>query len=409
MATDPTIIEGAIAAVGPNQGTSARIVQQTENQIFRYGPNLNPLIRMSNVMKRSSVKNMAFTIINDKRLPRFTRINNGAGYNTTDVSIVVDNGNYFRVQDVLEVTRTKEHAFVTAVSTNTLTVVRGYDLTAAGTGVAMVDNDEVRNLGQAQSERSGVPTNIQTDPGTIVNYLQIVSRVTNVSTIRQHTEEYGEPELQRQARATMDEMKIDAELDFKFGKPLADVQGSSPLDSSVGDGRWKTGGLLYWILNNAAANVLDANTVITQKTLWDHLGPLFEDMPDDSTNQNRELTALCGMKSFHAFHQWGLTPIQTTPETKRFGLALASYQAPVGILNLMQDYTMRGDEYADYMIIVNPMDLEYKYLEGLDVHIEANKETDNRKEKLDEVWGVIGLGIKRPELHGYIYNMQAGA
>jgi hypothetical protein len=407
--TDATVVSGVAAAVGSNAGTADRIVKQTTNEIFRYGPNLNPLIRMADVMKRRSVKNMEFTILNDKRLPRFTRINNGAGYSNSATSIVVDNGNYFRVQDLMQVTRTKEQSFVTAISGNTLTVIRGYDTAGAGTGVAMVDNDEVRNLGQAQSERSGTPASIQTDPGSIVNYCMIVSRSMNVSTIRMATEEYGEEEMKRQARATMDEMKIDAELDFKFAKPIADVQGSSPIDSSLSDGRWVTGGLEHFISTYASENALDANTVITQKTLWDHLAPLFENMPDDSTNQNRELVVLCGIKAFHAFHQWGLTPIQTTPQTKRYGLALTSYQAPVGLLNLVQDYTLKGDEYADYAMIVNPSDLEYVFLEGLDVKVYPNKDVDNRKEKLDEIWGTLGLGIKRPELHGYIYNMQAGA
>lgn len=407
--TDPTVLSGAIAAVGPNDGNADRIVKQVENEIFRYGPNLNPLVRMADVMGREAVKNMEFTVLNDKRVPRFTRINNGAGYNTSATSIVVDNGNYARVQDLAMNTATGEQFLITAISSNTWTVVRGYDSVAAGTGVAMTDNDEIRILGQAQSERSSTPASIQTDPGSILNYCQIFSRSMNVSFVRMHTEEYGEKEMQRQARNTMDELKIDTELAFKFGKPIKDVEGSSPLDSSVSDGRWATGGIEYWIDNYASSNILNANTVITQKSLWDFVGGLFENAPEDSTMQGKELVALCGSKAFNVFHEWKLPTLQTSETTKKFGIALQSYQAPTGVLNVVQDYSLKGDEYANYCFIINPMDLKYKYLDGLDVKVYADRDVDNRKEKLDEIWGVVGLGIGRPELHGYIYDMEAGA
>lgn len=409
MPTAPTVIGRASTIAGPGKGNADRFVPQIQDMIWNYGPNLNPLIRLAYMNKKRSVKNQTFKILNDKRLPRFTRINNGAGYNTSATSIIVDNGNYFRVGDVGEVTRTKEHFFVTAISTNTLTVVRGYDTGAAGTGVAMVDNDEVRVLGQAQSERAATPSIVTTDPGTITNYCQVMSRAIGLSVIRDHTEEYGPKEKARQKQQQMDEFKIDCNNFFMFGKPLADVEASSPLDSSVADSRYKTGGLKYWIDNSASANVLNAGGVITQTTFWNTVAPLYEDMPEDSTNQTKELIALCGRSAFFAFHQWALPTVQTSPGIKSLGFALSTIQAPVGKINLVQDYSLKGDEYADYCFLVNPNDLEYVYMDGLDMQIKPNVQLPNVKEVIDEVWGVIGLGIKRPELHGYIYNMNAGA
>ncbi|RJQ39512.1 MAG: hypothetical protein C4555_03125 [Dehalococcoidia bacterium] len=409
MPTAPTVISRAVAVGGPGVGNTDRLVIQIEDKIWQYGPNLNPLIRIANVTKKRSVGNQEFKVLNDKHLPRFTRINNGAGYNTTDTSIVVDNGNYAVAQMVVEVTRTGEHMLVTAVSSNTWTVERGYDTIAAGTGVAIVDNDEVRVLGLAGSERSGAPTSQQTSPGTVTNYAQLLMRSINLSEIRQHTEEYGPKELERQTKNTTYEFKVDTELFFKFGKPLKDVEGSSPLDGSVADTRYKTGGLKYWIDNYASANILDANSVITQTALWDFLAPLYEDMPEDATGQGMELMALCGSKAFNAFHSWAVARIETSVETKKYGLQLQTYQAPVGRLNLVQDYTLKGDEYADYMFVVNPKDLEYVYLQGMDMTVKTNVQANDVLERKDMIYGVIGLGIKRPELHGYIKNMQAAA
>lgn len=408
--SNATVINRAVTIEGPGRGNADRIWIPIEDKLWEYGPNMNPLTRMANVMKKRSVPHREFKVLNDKRLPRFTRINENSGYNTTAVTITVDNGNYFRVQDVIEITRTGEHCLVTGISGNDLTVVRNYATGGTpGTGVAMVDNDEIRILGQAQSERSATPSTITTDPGTVTNYTQLISRSSSVSLDRTRTDEYGPKEKQRQSKQAMDEIKIDNELNFKFGKPLKDVEGDSPRDSSVADSRYATAGIKWFVDNFASDNVLDANEVITQTTLWGFVAPLFENMPDDSTNQNRELVALCGMNAFHAFHQWGLSRVETTPDMKKFGMQLTTYLAPPGRLNLVQDYSLTGDEYSNYMFVINPMDLEYVYTDGHDVHIETNKQMPNVKEIVDEIWGEVGLGIKRPELHGYVYNMKAGA
>lgn len=407
--TVPNLINRAVTVGGPGAGNTDRFVPEIADTILQYGPNINPLTIISRQSKKESVGNQEYKIMNDKHLPRLTRVNNGGGYNTTDASIVVDNGNYAAPQMVVEVTRTGEHMLVTAVSSNTWTVERGYDVGGAGTGVAIVDNDEIRILGFAGAERSGAPTSIQTSPGTVLNYAQLHLRAVNLSKIRENTEEYGMKEHARQTKNTMYEFKVDVESAFLFGKPLKDVEGSSPLDGSLADTRYKTGGLKYWIDNYASQNILDANGVITQTALWDFLAPLYKYHPDDTTGQGMELTALCGPKAFHAFHSWAVARIDTSVDTKKYGLQLTTYQAPVGRINLVQHYMLEGDEYSDYMFIVNPRDLSYKYLQKMDLTVDTDVQTPGVLERKDMMYGVIGLGIGRPELHGYIKNMQAAA
>jgi hypothetical protein len=407
--TAPTIISRAVTVGGPGAGNADRFVPEIADKILQYGPNINPMTIISRGNKKESVGNQEYKIMNDKHLPRTTRVNNGGGYNTTDTSIVVDAGNYAAAQMIVEVTRTGEPMLVTAVSTNTWTVERGYDTDSAGTGVAILDNDEIRILGFAGSERSGTPVSIQTSPGTVLNYAQLQLRAVNVSKIRQNTQEYGPKEHERQTKNTMYEFKVDIESSFLFGKPLKDVEGSSPLDGSVADTRYKTGGIKYWIDNYASQNILDANGVITQVALWDFLAPLYKYHPDDTTGQGMELIALCGQKAFHAFHTWAVARIDTTPDTKKYGLQLSTYQAPVGKINLVQHYMLEGDEYADYMFVINPRDLTYKYLQNMDLTVDTEVQTPGVLERKDMMYGVIGLGIGRPELHGYIKNMAAAA
>lgn len=409
MPTNPTVINRAVAVGGPGGGNDDRFVAQIRDEILMYGPNINPLARISSVAKKRSVGNPTFKVMNDKQLPRFDAINNGAGYNTSATSIVVDNGSYFRVHDDVLVTRTGEHMLITAISTNTLTVVRGYDTGAAGTGVAMVDNDELMICGNTLSERAAAPTSLVTDPTTITNYIQRFGRVTSLSLQRKNTEEYGMDEKQRQKKSATMEFKKDIELAFKFGKPLYDEEANSPLDSAVSDTRFKTGGLQYWIDNFASANAHDAGGAISQNQLWDWVQPLFEDMPEDTTDQQMELVALCSAKAFRVFHSWGIPAVEISEKTKEYGLQLRTYLTPVGRLSLVQDYTLRGTEYQDWMFIINPSDLEYVYQNGLDIQLKTNIQNNDVHEEKDELFGYIGLGIQRPELHGYIKNMSLAA
>ena len=76
-----------------------------------------------------------------------TAINNGAGYLSSDTSIVVDDGTVIQEGDYIQIRltggTTREICYVSAVSTHTLTVTRGqYGTTAA----AIADDDEVRVL-----------------------------------------------------------------------------------------------------------------------------------------------------------------------------------------------------------------------------------------------------------------------
>lgn len=407
--TDPTVISGGQTIDSTGGGNTDRFRPQIRDEILMYGPNINPVTLISSKVKSRGVGNPVYKVMNDKRLPRFDAINNGGGYNTTATSIVVDNGTYFKGGDLVRVTRTGEVFKVTSVSTNTLTVVRGYDAAAAGTGVAMVDNDEVLVISNTPTERAAPPDALVTDPTTITNYIQRFSRTTDISWLRKNADEYGQPELQRIKEAATFELKRDIELAFKFGKPLADIGDSSPLDSSVADTRYVTGGLQYFIDTYSTATAYDAGGVLTQSQLWENVEPLFENMPDDATGMGMELMLLCSASAFRVFASWGLPHVEISTKDKSFGLALNSYQSPVGKLTLVQDYTLSGAEYGNWMFMINPADLEYVFHNGLDIQLNPDAQAEGTHRNKDELFGYIGFGCNRPELHGYIKNVDLAA
>ncbi|MCZ7608115.1 MAG: DUF5309 domain-containing protein [Planctomycetota bacterium] len=98
---------------------------------------------------RYSAKSTRHEWFEDQLNPNFSAVNNGAGYDDVATSWVVDDGSVFRVGDIIRPEGSDEVLQVTGISTNTLTVTRGY---GGSTAEAVVDNQKVSVIGHAALE-----------------------------------------------------------------------------------------------------------------------------------------------------------------------------------------------------------------------------------------------------------------
>jgi len=101
---------------------------------------------------------------------RFDAVNYATGYTSGATSFVVDDGTKFRIGMVIQDVTTGEQMRVTGVSTNTLTVSRGWGTTSAG---SLLNNDVIVILGNANAEGAGVPTALTATPVKKTNFTQI--------------------------------------------------------------------------------------------------------------------------------------------------------------------------------------------------------------------------------------------
>jgi hypothetical protein len=117
--------------------------------------------------------------LEDELLPNKDAINDATWTNpTSDTTFDVDNGGRFQVGDQIQAEGSEELMLVTAVSTNTLTVVRGY----AGTTAEDLGNDQVINiLGNAALEGAEKPDARFTSRARRSNYTQIFTATVEVS------------------------------------------------------------------------------------------------------------------------------------------------------------------------------------------------------------------------------------
>lgn len=144
----PTMIS---AVHGTGNIQSERKIVDMQDTIAYLEPDSAPL---TVVLKRATGKSLAtqnpkFSMLEAPIQPAWDAVNNTGGYDEDDTGIIVDNGSYFRANDLFKVPRTGEVIKITSISSNTLTVVRAMGTTV---GAALVDNDPLLLIGNVHEE-----------------------------------------------------------------------------------------------------------------------------------------------------------------------------------------------------------------------------------------------------------------
>jgi hypothetical protein len=143
----------------------------------------------------------------------------------SDTEFVVDGGSRFRVGDQIQAEGSEELMLVTDVSTNTLTVIRGY----AGTTPENLANDQIVNiLGNAALEGADKPNARFMNRVRCGNYTQIFTAAVEVSGTDMAASQLGlADEMDYQKQHRLRELVRDLENTIvNGGSPQTDPQGS---------------------------------------------------------------------------------------------------------------------------------------------------------------------------------------
>ena len=100
-------------------------------------------------------------------MARWTTALAGIDAVATALTVPADQASLIAVDDLVKVARTGEVLRVTGISSNTLTVVRGYGETV---GVAIVANDKLLVIGNAIMQGAGAPAEKYKDVVPVFNY-----------------------------------------------------------------------------------------------------------------------------------------------------------------------------------------------------------------------------------------------
>jgi len=144
---------------------------------------------------------------------------------STETDFDVANGSRFRVGDQIQVEGSKELMLVTAVSSDTLTVVRGYSDTTAED---LVDGQVINILGNAALEGDDKPSVRFTNRARCGNYTQIFAATVEVSGTDMAANQLGlSDEMDYQKQERLRELIRDLENTVvNGGQPASAPQGS---------------------------------------------------------------------------------------------------------------------------------------------------------------------------------------
>lgn len=378
-----TIVNGMRTTKNINQ--DRRVVDMSKS-IALLQPSKAPLITLTKRLATETTYNPIFHWLEDDLVARWDAINNAAGYDNVATSIVVDTGDLFNVGDIVKVPRTEEIMRVTAVSTNTLTVVRGYGTTAAA---ALVDNDPLVIIGNAFKEGSLSASPKTGLTSTVFNYTQIFKTAVQVSKTQEASKLYGGSDRAYQRKKKGIEHAVDIERAAWFGEKSEHVSGEEIIRT--------TGGVLGFI--SATCETYDASNSLTEDNFEkEFLEDLFKYGSDKKT-------MFCSSRVISVINSWGRDKLQTVVGEDTYGLAIMKYVSAHGELLLVKHPLFEGAVYGKMGVALDLENVKYRPLEGRDTKLETNIQPNDADYYLDQYLTEAGFMIKLPKTHGIIKNV----
>ncbi len=195
----------------------------------------------------------------DRLNPNHSAVNSGGGYDDEATSINVDDGTVFRPGDLVKADGTEEVMQVTAVSTNTLTVTRGY---GGSTAVALIDDQPLTVIGHSAIEGEDAPGARHRNRVRMENFTQIFTEAVSISGSMDAVGLHAvEREFDYQVIQRLRELLRSLEQTVICGlKASSEPQGSASVRRTMG-------GLLQFLSGNDAVSVDAEDGELDEPTL----------------------------------------------------------------------------------------------------------------------------------------------
>lgn len=230
----------------------------------------------------------------------------------TTIALASGQGAYVEAGSTLKNVKSGEVMRVTARSSDTLTVTRGY----MGTTVANIDSgQELNKLGSAFAEGSAAPNGISSEPTLKTNYCQTFRAALELSGRDINSDNFGEDETERIKKNTLEDLMLQRETAFLFNP------GFNTSDPTA------TAGAEYWI-NTNVTNVGGALTETGLEDWW--VGVMRRNF-----NQSADVLVLGGEKFRRALDGFGRDNIRFTPDDTVAGIEIGAWSSSFGRLKVV--------------------------------------------------------------------------
>lgn len=348
-------------------------------------PDSAPLVQLTKKIEKKVAINPKFNWMEEESLVKTDAANYTTGYTSGATSVVVDTGTRFRAGDLVKDVTTGEQVLVTAVSTNTLTVRRGWGSTSATT---ISDNDVLLIIGSANAEGATARDKKIGDQVAKTNYTQIFRTPFGITGTADNSEMYGGNDLKHQRMMQMIEHQKDIERAFWFGEPYEDTTNDT-------HPRRATGGVDYWISTNAS----DAGGTLTEAEFDTFLRTGFR-----YGAKTKWLFAAPILLS--AISYWAKNKLQILPKEKTYGISTAQYISPFGTVNLvLNNIFTETTTYSGYSYLLDLEGIKYRFLTNRDTKLKTNIQANDADEEVDEYITEAGLHFSQEKKDSLLYNV----
>lgn len=372
------------------QGTEVSLVRDVADKIYLLQPDDTPLLVFINGLKGKKVAtNPKFEWFEDDLMPLTVDVD-AAGTGTT-INVDSGQGTRCRIGDIL-IAPNGENILITNISTDALTVTRALGTTP--TAYSLAATDQCIIAGNALAEGSDNAPFRFTKKETKLNYIQIFKDSVELTDVQVASESYGGDDRAYQRRKKAIEHKRSIEQAFLFGNAWEDVSGSQAVRG--------TKGFINWI----STNVTDAGGVLTEAEFETFLRSVFTYHPSITAP---EKLFLAGPVMLSALNFWAKNALQTSVSDKTFGCRIAKYMSAHGDLNIAKHPLLSQYSsvvlFRNYNFVIDPMNVKYRFLQGLDTKLYTDTQPKYSAKYLDEYRTYAGLQVMQEKTHGIIKNV----
>jgi hypothetical protein len=367
----------------------SRQVIDISHKIHLLEPSSYPLVTLLNSVNGvKPAHNPTVRWMEDELEPRTDLLNGAVAANAA--ALTVDNGGWWRVNDIGHCPRTGENFRVTAAAANVLTVTRSWGPQAAA---AMVDDEPIWNLGPAQREGDTSRALLSTLEVEQSNRTQIVRTPFGTTNTQSATDLYDGNDIDYQARKSAIEHAVSIERHFIFGQSATATVAGQPLRTMSG------------ILEFIRTNRRDVNGVLTEMEFDAFCEPAFR------YNGTDQMLLIASGRVIQAINNFAKEKMETVPTEEAYGLNLKRYVSPFGNVLLAYHRQLVGSIYSGYGIMLEMDRIWLRPLRGgkssgnLAVrvtNIQANDEDSRRDEYLSE----LSLEFQNEKAHALLTGVQ---
>lgn len=366
----PTIRTGQLATKGTNAVNADRHIVDMLDRIYTYDPASSPMLTVLTARSRVKPAN-SFEVkhLEDEPIPEWDT-DSGSGLNDSATTLNVSNGGYHRAGDILYNPATGEYLRVTAVSTNALTVVRGY---GASSGAAIAASQKLLNLGAAEQEGDSSPPAKSTVTVTKSNYTEIKKEPVHLSRTLAETAMYGTENERNRLR-----VKAGAKHAREWEYVL--LFGQKNEDTSTATNPIRTAGGLN---AHITTNELDANGTLTETELVDFIGDVNRYKVDGGGGRKALLASRAVLSTMS---NWGANKLQTVSgASQRYGFAISEFVTPYGVLDVVNHPLLEeGFEGMAFIVDMAGIMIRPLHRTTLQTNIQDNDEDGYKDQYLTE-------------------------